>query len=132
MRIIVAGSRGITQYAYVERVLDQVLPTLTNTPVIVSGTARGVDQLGEQYAQEHDLECDRYPADWDRHGKSAGYIRNQKMAYRSDALIAFWDGKSKGTKHMIDIALTAGLVVVVQHGERWCVLNDIDCLICLS
>ena len=54
-----------------------------------------------------------YPADWERHGRAAGPIRNEEMAEVSDALIAFWDGKSRGTKSMIEIAMRKGLQVAV-------------------
>ena len=80
---------------------------------IVSGTAAGADTLGERYAQEKGYEVKKFPAQWDLYGKSAGYKRNQQMAEYADGLIAFWDGKSKGTKHMIDIANKMGLKVRV-------------------
>ena len=80
---------------------------------IVSGTARGVDQLGEEYAKRNDLAVKKFPADWDRFGKSAGYKRNKQMAEYANALVAFWDGRSRGTKHMIDLAKAAGLSVSV-------------------
>ena len=71
---------------------------------IVSGCARGADSLGEKYATEKNYKLHKFPADWDRFGKSAGYRRNQEMAEFADMVIAFWDGKSVGTKHMIDIS----------------------------
>jgi hypothetical protein len=80
---------------------------------IVSGTAAGADTLGERYAQEKGYEVKKFPAQWDLYGKSAGYKRNQQMAEYADGLIAFWDGKSRGTKHMIDIATNKGLKVRV-------------------
>lgn len=84
---------------------------------IVSGVARGADRLGEQYAKIAGYEVSRFPADWDGLGKRAGYVRNAEMAKYAMAdgnygvLIAFWDGKSKGTKHMIDLAEKNGLEV---------------------
>ena len=113
MKVIVAGSRGITDYEFIRANLDHVLPTLTPEPVIVSGTARGVDQMGERYAIERGLRCERFPANWDLYGKRAGYIRNEQMAKYADALVVFWDGVSRGTKHMMDIATKAGLTVVI-------------------
>src|SRR5690606_6698690 len=71
---------------------------------IVSGGARGADLLGEAYAKEHNYPLKKFPAKWGVHGKAAGPIRNQEMAEYSNALIAFWDEKSKGTKSMIDLA----------------------------
>ena len=80
---------------------------------IVSGTARGADRLGEQYANANSLPLKKMPAEWDKYGKSAGYKRNEQMAEYSDCLIAFWDGQSRGTKHMIDIARRLDLEVIV-------------------
>lgn len=60
--------------------------------------------MGERYAKENGIDLAIFPAEWDKYGKRAGYLRNEQMADHADSLIAFWDGKSKGTKHMIDIA----------------------------
>jgi hypothetical protein len=65
--------------------------------------------LGEKYASERNFNIERYPAEWDKYGKSAGYIRNREMAMNSDTAVCFWDGKSKGTKHMIDLSNKNGL-----------------------
>lgn len=80
---------------------------------IVSGTANGADKLGEKYANEKGYLLKKFPADWDKYGKSAGFKRNVEMSNYADALIAFWDGKSKGTKHMIDLAKRYELKVKV-------------------
>lgn len=72
--------------------------------------------MGERYARERGFQLRRFPADWEQYGKSAGHIRNAKMADNADALIAFWDGESKGTKNMIDNARRKGLAVrVIQY-----------------
>jgi len=81
----------------------------------VSGTARGADQLGERYAKERGYFIQRFPADWNAYGKAAGYIRNRKMAEYADALIAFWDGKSRGTLNMISLAKECGLQIRIKH-----------------
>lgn len=81
--------------------------------VIVSGHASGADALGERYAQERGYELETYPADWKVHGRAAGSIRNAQMASVAHALIAFWDGKSRGTKNMIDTAKKHNLHVAV-------------------
>ncbi len=87
--------------------------------VIVSGTARGADRLGERYARERGYEIRQFPADWLNDEKKAGPIRNAKMADNADALIAFWDGTSRGTKNMIDTARRKGLAVrVVNYKTR--------------
>lgn len=81
--------------------------------VILSGTAKGADKLGEVFAKAENVKLEQYPADWGKHGKSAGYKRNVEMAENADTLLVLWDGKSKGTKHMIDIAESKGLAVYV-------------------
>jgi hypothetical protein len=75
--------------------------------------ARGADALGAKLAHNYSLKLIEMPADWDTHGKSAGYKRNQEMAKIATHLVAFWDSTSKGTKHMIDIATRKGLTVKV-------------------
>ena len=82
---------------------------------IVSGTANGADKLGEKFAKENGYPIKQFPADWDKNGKGAGYIRNAQMAEYADALIVFWDGKSKGTKHMIDLAKRANLKLKISY-----------------
>lgn len=82
---------------------------------IVSGTASGADKMGEEYSNTMGLQLKKFPADWDKYGKSAGYKRNKQMAEYADVLIAFWDGKSRGTKHMIDLALEHGLEVHIYR-----------------
>ena len=112
-RIIVAGSRTFTDYTTLSKTLDNLLSTLDGirSVEIISGTADGADTLGERYASEHNIKCIRMPAKWDVYGKSAGFMRNQDMCtYASlgiGLLCAFWDGKSKGTEHMINIAHNA-------------------------
>lgn len=81
--------------------------------VIISGTARGADSLGELWAHKQEIPCERYPADWKRFGKAAGLRRNEQMADAAEALIALWDGESRGTKHMITTAERKGLRVFV-------------------
>lgn len=81
---------------------------------VVCGCASGVDKLGDDWAKMNDLPVDYCPADWNVHGRKAGYLRNVEMADHADALVAVWDGKSKGTKHMIDIATSKGLKVYVE------------------
>lgn len=79
----------------------------------MSGTANGADQLSERWAKEFGYLIKYFPANWEKYGKLAGYKRNKQMAEYADALIAFWDGKSKGTKHMIDLAKEQNLQVRV-------------------
>lgn len=104
MKVIIAGSRDITDYKLVWDAVAEAPFTMTE---IVSGAARGVDQLAIRYAKEHGIRCKEFPVskkEWDTIGKGAGHVRNRKMAEYADALIAIWDGSSPGTKGMIDIA----------------------------
>lgn len=103
-KVIVAGSRGFNDYKLLKDTLDYLLQNKLPDVLIVSGTARGADTLGEKYAVEKGIDFVEFPANWDEFGKSAGYRRNAEMADYSDACIVFWDGKSRGTKHMIDLA----------------------------
>ena len=112
MKLIIAGSRNFEDYEVLKRRIDVLPFEITE---IISGNARGADSLGEWYAAENEIQVRVYPANWSKYGKPAGYIRNKEMAEVADALIAFWDGKSKGTKHMIDIALDKGLEVIVEY-----------------
>jgi len=111
MKIIIAGSRNFNDYNLLKSSCDNLLTKFTNIE-IVSGTARGADKLGERYAREKGYDIKEFPANWSL-GKSAGYIRNDEMAQYADMLIAFWDGTSKGTKHMIDLANKRGIKVIV-------------------
>ncbi len=112
MKVIIAGSRTFDNYELLCQKCD-VLLSLRPEIEIVSGTADGADKLGERYAEERGLPIKQFPADWNQFGKSAGYKRNQLMAEYADGLIAFWDGKSKGTKHMIDLAKSNRLKVKI-------------------
>jgi hypothetical protein len=110
-RVIVAGGRYYNNFHQLTAELDFLLSEKekTHAIVIVSGKAKGADSLGEEYAKLRGYLVDDHPAAWDIHGKSAGYKRNVEMAENADALVAFWDGISRGTKHMIDIATNKGL-----------------------
>lgn len=114
VRTIVAGSRGITSLSMVKKAMSQCGWTPT---VIISGTARGVDRLGEEWAKAHNVPVECYPADWERYGPSAGYRRNRIMVENAEALVAVWDGKSRGTEHTISLAREKGLRVFVYIPE---------------
>lgn len=103
MKLCIAGSRTWEDYESVEKEVDK-LNHLSHIELIISGTARGADTLGELYAQRHNIPLKRMPADWNKYGKKAGYIRNEQMAKLADTIIVFWDKKSKGSKNMIIIA----------------------------
>jgi hypothetical protein len=102
-KVIIAGSRDFTDYELLSRKLDHIL-SLKSDIVIISGMARGTDLLAVKYASERGLKVMKFPADWDKHGKKAGYIRNIEMLKCCDAVVCFRIGQSLGTSHMIEIA----------------------------
>jgi len=106
VKLIIAGGRDFKDYSKLVAVSDHMLSKLVKTRdiEIVSGGARGADALAIDYANMRGYSLTIMNADWDTHGKSAGYKRNAEMAEYSTHLIAFWDGQSRGTKHMIDLA----------------------------
>lgn len=117
-KVIIAGSRGFSNYKLLREQCNKFLrdKRKTSNIIVVSGHARGADTLGEKYAQDEGFALEIYPAQWKKLGKQAGYRRNEQMAEVADALIAFWDGSSKGTKHMIDIMREKNqLVRVVEY-----------------
>lgn len=118
MKTIIAGSREFIDQDFVNRCVKKHIHVITE---VVSGGAKGVDMLGEQFAKEHNLPIKRFSVsqdDWKTLGKAAGPIRNKKMAEYADALIAFWDGNSPGTKNMIETMKKMGKPFTVYdvHG----------------
>ena len=113
MKVIIAGGREFTDLSLMSKKMDTFLSQITEPITIVSGTARGADSTGELYAGHRGYEVIKMPANWDKHGKSAGYIRNEAMASVADACVVFWDGRSKGTGHMINLANNRKLLVRV-------------------
>ena len=103
MKLIIAGSRTFGDYKLLSEHLDDICARFDITE-IVSGTAAGADSLGELYARDHNIPVTRFPADWNKYGKSAGYRRNEQMAKFADACICFSVDNSKGTEHMINLA----------------------------
>lgn len=105
-RVVIAGCRDYHNYEEAKAYIDYVLSNIRegNEIVILSGGACGADALGERYAKENGFKLQKYPADWAKYGKSAGPKRNEQMAKIGDYVICFWDGKSKGTRSMIEYA----------------------------
>lgn len=114
-RVIIAGSRSFSNYELLKEHCLSLLQEKrrTHRVIIVSGHAHGADTMGERFAKEQGLTVELHPAKWRALGKAAGMIRNAEMARASDALIAFWDGRSRGTAHMISFARRRGLEVSV-------------------
>jgi hypothetical protein len=115
MRVIVAGSRTYEDFPAISRAIEDSGFRITQ---LVSGACRtGVDALAEHWASYRNISIKRFPADWDTHGRAAGPIRNAEMAAYAEALIAIWDGRSRGTKNMIDEARKRRLPIFVRLVE---------------
>lgn len=114
-RVIIAGTRTFSNYPLLADYADKKLSVVCkqNYIEVVSGGASGADALGEMYAKERGYSIKRFDADWYKYGRSAGPRRNKQMAEYADALLAYWDGKSRGTKNMIDLAKANGLKIGV-------------------
>lgn len=112
-KLIIAGSRSFDDYNFLKSKVDNLLANIKDKKkiIIISGTANGADKTGERYAIREGYDIIHKPADWDKHGKRAGYMRNQEMADIADACVIFWDGKSPGSKHMYDICKKKNLPV---------------------
>ncbi len=118
MKLIIAGSRTITNYSIV---YDAVISRFYgdsifdhNITEIVSGGANGIDQLGERFAMNEHIPYKVFPAEWEKYNKSAGVKRNLQMAKYADTLLCIWDGISRGSKNMIKLAKENGLDVHVE------------------
>ena len=114
-KVIVAGSRSIEDDGFIYEVLDYHKPRIKE---IVSGLAPGPDTFAINWAEIHKIPIKMFPADWETKGKRAGFLRNEEMAKYADILIAFWNGNSRGTFHMIQTALNKGLEVHVYQTTR--------------
>jgi hypothetical protein len=114
MKLIIAGRRNFTNYKQLVQKCDDLLKGKSNIE-IVSGTCKGADKLGEQYAKQRGYKLTQFPADWNKYGKVAGPIRNQQMANYANTLIAFWDGKSRGTRNMIQLAKSSNLNIRICY-----------------
>lgn len=103
MKVIIAGSRTITDQAMVCCIIEDIVEK-TNLEIteVVSGRAKGVDKAGEVWAFHEKIPIKRFIPRWEQFGYSAGHRRNSEMADYADALIAIWDRQSRGTKDMID------------------------------
>jgi predicted Rossmann fold nucleotide-binding protein DprA/Smf involved in DNA uptake len=115
MKLIIAGSRDLfltdmeISKAVSAFIMANPIPvyTVITPPApylteIVSGKARGIDQLGEAWARARDIPIAPFPADWKKHKKAAGPIRNREMAAYADGALVLWDGKSRGSKNMYE------------------------------
>lgn len=100
MKLLIAGSRNFQDFKMMEEKLDFYL-SANKANEIVSGRAKGADMLGEKYAENRGIQVKVFPADWETHGKRAGYLRNEQMVAYATHAVFFWDSKSPGTRHAI-------------------------------
>lgn len=103
MKIAIVGSRTFGDYDLLADTLDEFISKNGKPDKIISGGARGADNLAEIYAKEKGIQTEIYPADWNTYGKAAGYIRNSTIIQNCDVCFAFWDGQSRGTAHDIKL-----------------------------
>lgn len=116
IRLVIAGGRDFNNYQTVADNASHLLDKLKVNPdevILICGMAPGADTLGLTWAQNHGIKVESYPADWGLYGKSAGPIRNREMAQVATHLLAFWDGESKGTKNMIEMAHLHGVQTII-------------------
>lgn len=131
MKTIIAGTRRTV--ANLAIVADAIKASEFDITEVVSGGAPGVDALAKKWAEQHGIPVKQFPADWDRYGRKAGPIRNQAMAEYGEALIAVWDGKSRGTKNMIRQARKHGLrVFVYLVGDTWEAREPVQPFLCAA
>ncbi len=121
MKVIIAGSRTIKSYAIVRNavVKSGLWAEYKHDLEIVCGEAKGVDLLGRKFAERNNLVVHSAPANWDKFGKAAGHIRNCEMGKFADYLIAVWDGRSKGTEHMIKYMRSLGKPVWISDVVKY-------------
>lgn len=103
MKLAVVGSRNFDDYEFLKKMLQY-----HSCVQIISGGAQGADTLAKQYAAENGIPIREFIPDWDAHGKSAGFLRNEQIVKHCDELVAFWNSTSRGAKHSIDLAEQAG------------------------
>lgn len=116
MKTIIAGSRSLTSQKIVTEAMEAArLEQGIHPTAVICGEARGADLLGKRWAQANGINVISMPAEWEKHGRAAGPIRNGEMAAIADALVAVWDGESVGTRDMIRKATKKGLKVYVHY-----------------
>lgn len=118
MKIAIVGSRAFKDYELLKKTIleHKGVGELIEKKLVtvVSGGAIGADQLGEKLAKEFSLQTVIHLPDWNKHGRSAGFIRNKLIIDDADIVFAFWDGKSPGTKSSIDLAKKADKELIVS------------------
>lgn len=127
-RVIIAGGRDFARspadradVELLNKTMDKLLQNKrrSHSVVVLCGMAKGADMAGKRYAEQRRFHVRYFPADWDTYGRKAGILRNEQMAQNADALVAFWDGNSPGTKNMIETAQRYGLAIrVIRYSKK--------------
>lgn len=117
MKLAVVGSRDFNNYSLAEKAISELVQKNSITELI-SGGAGGADLLAERYAKEHSIPITVHRPDWAGHKRGAGHRRNETIVNSADLVLAFWDGKSKGTKHTLDLACKLGKKVHIVVFEK--------------
>lgn len=112
MKTIIAGSRSITDIEHVKRAIEKSTFVITE---VVTGLEYGPDLLGKEWAIDNNIPVKEFPSDWETNGRKAGIIRNKDMIKYAESLIAIWDGESRGTKTIINLARIQGLKIYVEY-----------------
>lgn len=112
MRVLVSGSRSISDPALVEQAITESGFPITT---LLSGGARGVDRMAEAWAERHGIPIERIKPDWKRHGRGAGFKANEALISRAEAVVAIWDGVSKGTKSVLELAKSSKLYLYLSR-----------------
>ena len=99
-KLAIIGSRTFND----QKLFDKTLAFLPKPVMIVSGGAKGADSFGAQYAADNNIPALIHSPDWEKHGKAAGFIRNEFIVRDCDVVLAFWDGKSNGTRDSLNHA----------------------------
>jgi hypothetical protein len=120
--LVIAGSRFIQSFGFVNIAMAQ--PFIIRPTEIVSGTAQGVDRLGEKWAEANNIPVTKMPGDWNKYGKAAGPIRNSEMAKYCDAALVIWDGNSPGSKNMI---LNMRKLCKTENNKSWKINDKVFC-----
>lgn len=113
MKVAIVGSRTFKNLDGIRKFIE----LLDRGTIIISGGAVGVDRCAEKKAKELGMRTLIFPANWDRYGKRAGFLRNQEIVKNSDYVIAFWDGTSKGTQHSINLAKEMNKKLIVIRDQ---------------
>ncbi len=111
MKLMVCGSRSITDSSWVFQQIDALLTekqVSLDDLIIVDGGAKGVDTYAAHWANSKNVPIEWHRPDWARYGRGAGIVRNKQMVEACDFCLILWDGVSKGTKNDIDLCKKIG------------------------